>query len=537
MQDELSLGYYEVRERIILFIQFNCENVNRILFFLRGLVFTEHLINLSRHADINITMSNMVKKENILHLRTMRFLTAYFFFFMVNSIDAQDFYYVSRNFGIDLFQLDQCDTVGLINRTNINPSEEWALIPDGRFLRVNAAISGATSLPPDQWNLGSFTRLPDRNNPWPGTLFRNWYYAIAPTYYGDVFYGGSGLCVYNYVNGRLKYFGDDILIPNPVEGLAWYRDRLIGVRKSANDRMVIEVLKIDTNDVGNHQVLFSFDSTYTLNRFTRLAMTAHAPHCDSINLYIIAAIPYRQSRDRDTTIILDLDINNLTVTEVCRLPHLHIDGMGSFDSYKASRCVLSIDLDEDDSSIRGVDFLDTLICANDTMGLNDSDWWIYSDGVIDSVLITWEQGRLDGLDEKIIVPFSSPDFVITAINNGWKVSNRNGVDWIVVKQLIEGMKYVNGANFPTSGMREIKISVWDEGQTKSATARLFVPMTMYAGQDALVEVCRDGQRIGLYDLLGQRKSSQGSWNHGRDFLISGNDPSDAYTYVVDNGFI
>lgn len=79
------------------------------------------------------------------------------------------------------------------------------------------------------------------------------------------------------------------------------------------------------------------------------SLTSITYDCDSTTIYYLVT---SNENNMVVTYIYFLDIKNKNIRLFCRQPYIY--GICSLEEFKTSRCILSIDLDEDDSTIRGI---------------------------------------------------------------------------------------------------------------------------------------------------------------------------------------
>lgn len=438
-----------------------------------------------------------------------------------------EFYIIDNDKGIDLVSLNSCDTQRVSINTDDIECSEMAYLPNGSIIVIDRGTEVFEySLPPASSYKGLFCpELPALSD---GS--RPNYTSIAPTHDGDIYFGGKGLCKYNYIKDEMIYFGDISMSYISLYGLGFFKDQLIGI--STRNYADYEIIKIDTSDLSDFETVFSFKwdmlGEYQIGFFSLLS---NAPSCDSIQL--ILCLGANKVNAPPKSFFFEVDLENKVLEKICEVDDSRIVGFGSPDAFKATRCILSLDLDEDDSSAGGTDFRDTLVCLEDSLLLHDEDWWMYSDGTIDSLSIEFNGIPADEADDRILVPQSDPKLRYVQVRHGWKIYNDASLPWDSISSRLESIYYKNTAMVPSSGEREILITLWDNLKSVSAASKIFIPNYGMAGLDTSLVVCTDSPPLELWDLLRNPKTSGGYWLGGNSKFISGIDSAGIFGYVIE----
>jgi gliding motility-associated-like protein len=215
-----------------------------------------------------------------------------------------------------------------------------------------------------------------------------------------------------------------------------------------------KLVEVNMKDISKSQIVMEFPpGTLPIQGLTTVQLG-----CDSVATYAIG-------RAWNHSVIYEIDFNNWTLTQVCDMPLLAIDGAGNQTECALPPCEVFVDLDDDNSSFGfwGNYCADTF-CIPPSL-VTDTDVVILSaSGVIDSITLELAQVFNTG-DEFLasgvvnnIVTVGNNTTNITLINNG----SASVQDFEVA---LKSVQYFNDAPSITYGIRKVLVTAWAGGES------------------------------------------------------------------------
>ncbi len=370
----------------------------------------------------------------------------------------------------------------------------------------------------------------------------NSYSAITMDSKGNIFIGGTGLYRYNTISKTLNYLGD---FPRYVDGLTFYNGQLIGIWIDSS-RQSYSVVQVDISNPMNSKVLFPLDNKdykFTNTPLTEeMLMSNIVIDCDSI-IPVLVSFPYINNGGKAKEQIFKINFNTekleLLCPDIINVKKINdVKGIGTLTGHLASRCNLSIDLDENDNTAIFNDYRDSTICQANLLALHDSDLWLYSKDDIDLLSIQLIGTVPDQGYESLLATTIDPRFNLNFLNpQTVEITPKvNGLSYVDFKNQITKIFYQNTKKNFTSGERSIVFKVFSGLFVDSATARLKLYSPLIGGIDTNVVICPNTKDVDLFSLLQSPKMTGGNWYFNQQLhsgIIQGNGTSEGnYLYIL-----
>lgn len=291
----------------------------------------------------------------------------------------------------------------------------------------------------------------------------------------------------------------------------------------------------DLSNPENSVELFDFKS-FNL-KASHEQIISYQYDCDSTILYVGAT----ENGNNGRRGFWKVDLDNRTI-EFFR-PWINIPGGILFSVVKHYNktdwedCQRRIDLDKDDSTIGGVDFLIDSLCSFDQMPLSDLDIKINNEYPIDSIIIEIIDPRFSQY-----LNFPSGNYTLADPPNPWQRIINNGNTSLADFEDAIRNAYLFIDNDPDVTEVQIRFTVWYDGVAGTeaiATLRLANPLPR-AGDDIEREFCEGDPTLTLENILAPNADEGGSFYDSDLNLISDLPTyqapfSDSLYYVVTNG--
>ncbi|MBX7164475.1 MAG: hypothetical protein K1X49_12330 [Saprospiraceae bacterium] len=452
------------------------------------------------------------------------------------STSAQKFYCKDLN-GIGIFDFASCtmekyiDQSGSILGTVLG---EFSITPTYGFIFTGSQKVLIYSLN-DQFR-SYFT---PGNIVFPATVNGITQYETCKSDYKDVLYcGGWGLASYDPKSYDMRYHGD-ANPPRYYDAFCFYNDKIVGLAVEKDSSLWTRTIcELDPENMANNRVLFRLDSSNFKNRPLEISMTSIPYSCDSTVIYLCCQVRDRIT-DKDETDIYILDMKQKRLNYYCHY-NSYIYGLASLDEFKASRCRLSIDLDDDDNTIKGNSYLDSVRCTDEKQSIHDKDLWIYSNARIDSMRINIDQNP-DGNSETLVT-YGGPTNIKIVMTSpqSLELYNMNNADADAFKLAMSSIKYQNTKRNYTSGNRIIRVRIYSGTRSDSADAIIYLGPPEIAGMDSTITICpQSNNTIDLFELLNNPKTTGGLWYYNgskhNPIYDESKDAEGAYEYVIMRG--
>jgi hypothetical protein len=197
-------------------------------------------------------------------------------------------------------------------------------------------------------------------------------------------------------------------------------------------------------------------------------------------------------------------------------------------------CQRRIDLDMDDSTIEGVDFLINDLCLLDNTPLSDVDLSVHNEYPIDSLVI---EVITSGVSGEIII--SAGNYTLINVTNKVVISNNGSTSLGDYRNAVL-TGFFN--NLDSNLEIEIEFTLWDNGKSGNpalATLRYLSPLPD-AGSDEVNEACLGEFNLVLEDLIASDADADGLFYNSNfqnitdvpDYMSA---ISDTIFYIVGNG--
>ena len=204
-----------------------------------------------------------------------------------------------------------------------------------------------------------------------------------------------------------------------------------------------DLVRLDIDDPMNSTIIYSFPDT--LPPISAMVTVPYA--CDSIVTYVYSG------RIEEPTQMYALDFDDFSLEEVCEIER-HIIAAANYAEISIPSCNMYIDLDMDNSTASGVDYLSDTACAT-PLTITDIDLDVFSQIDIDSITISL-QGILDIGNEYIE---GQASVNIDVINNGTEavtLVNTGGASMTDFTNALQSILYYNTASNFAYGQRSIE---------------------------------------------------------------------------------
>ena len=298
------------------------------------------------------------------------------------------------------------------------------------------------------------------------------------------------------------------------------------------------ICELDPENMSNNRVLFRLDSSNFRNQPLEMSMTSIPYGCDSTLIYVCCQVRGLIT-DMDETDIYILDLKQKRLNFHCHY-NSYIYGFASLDEFKASRCRLSIDLDDDDNTIKGNSYLDSVRCTTEKQSIHDNDLWIYSNARIDSMNISIDQTP-DGNSETLVTYGGPANIKIVMTSpQSLELYNINNADADAFKLAMSSIKYQNTKRNYTSRNRIIRVRIYSGTRSDSADAIIYLGPPEIAGIDSTITICsQSNNTIDLFELLNNPKTTGGLWYYNgikhNPIYDESKDAEGTYEYVIMRG--
>lgn len=274
----------------------------------------------------------------------------------------------------------------------------------------------------------------------------------------NLYLAGAQLSRWNTTNSQITELGD--LPPNMhCQGDLTFRQGKLYL-SSINHTLV----EVNLNDPMNSTVVMTFPPG--IPEIHGLA-TVNL-ECDSVETYAVASDLFNGST------IYRIDFDTWTLEELCYFDFF-VTGLASHDECIFPECLISVDLDVDNSAgATGINDFKYIQACTFPLAITDTDISIHSDvEMLDSIII--ELTNPLNANEYLSLP--SPTNLSVVGNNSEKlILYNNGASAVSDFTLaLQNVRYNNDADLPTLGERVIEIQA-SFGQFRSTIARTFIPI-------------------------------------------------------------
>ena len=208
-----------------------------------------------------------------------------------------------------------------------------------------------------------------------------------------------------------------------------------------------DLIRINTQNPAESEWLHTFNDS--INRIEALVTIPFT--CDSIITYAFAPL----GGFEDSTMIYEVDFNTYNLTPICK-HHRSIIAAAAIDELTIPPCELYADLDFDDNTSTGFDFIAAASCTN-PISITDIDIEVFGQIEIDSFVLEISgisdagMEYLSGIDNGNVQIQQNNNGGITLINTG----NASFADFEAV---FSSIQYFNDAVMPTYGARTISVT-------------------------------------------------------------------------------
>lgn len=257
--------------------------------------------------------------------------------------------------------------------------------------------------------------------------------------------------------------------------------------------------------------------------------------CDSTVIYQGARIP----GESDAYYKVDLEAGTVTYSH----PYTEIPGgvLFTVDKHYSNvaweDCQRRIDLDGDDSTIGGVDFLVDSLCSFVNLPLSDLDIEISNEYPVDSIVIEIIDPRFS---QYLYFPIGN--YILRYPPNPWQRIINSGITTIAEFEEAIRNAYLFIDNDPSITEVKIRFTVWYggvAGKEAVATLRLANPLPV-AGDNIVREFCEGDPTLTLENILAPNADEGGHFYNSLGIKITALPDyvapvSDSIYYVVTNG--
>ena len=338
---------------------------------------------------------------------------------------------------------------------------------------------------------------------------------------GIIYAAGKGLSTYDVVTETFNYLGD--LPPNmqAYGDLVYYKGLLYLTTK---DNYLVEV---DISNPSNSVIHMQFPQGIPIIT----GFTTYHIDCDS-------SVVYAMGGDGNGQKIYQVNFDNGNLTEICDTG-LFIDGAAAAGECTIPECQVYIDLDIDDSTVTGIDYLADTVCSSN-LPITDLDVLVDGDlPTIDSITIKL-LNALDFGEERLNINTGNNNLSITGQGTECMVlANAGTASFSDFSQALSDVFYKNTLVNPTTGIREVSVLAWSDGSlSDTATAYLPIENRLVPPMSSIEDISCHGEKDGKINIMGIGGSFPYiySWSNGiSGDVITDIDKGIYYVTVSDSG--
>lgn len=188
-----------------------------------------------------------------------------------------------------------------------------------------------------------------------------------------------------------------------------------------------------------------------------LDLTSVPYDCDSTSIYLSA------TDSRSNSWIYLLDTSGCDVIKLCENRVHQFEGLATKEEFYVPTCYFHLDLDEDDSSVLGKGYKDTLLCPEDLLPIQDIDLQISSKKKIDSIIIEFDWSTVFDQYDLLQISTTDPKVNINIIlSRKIVLSNIGNADTSVFNKLVKSIRYKNLNPNPQIGRKIFQFNCMQE---------------------------------------------------------------------------
>ena len=313
-----------------------------------------------------------------------------------------------------------------------------------------------------------------------------------------------------------------------------YKDQFIYVSAPGAESIML----MDLENPDNNSVLFDYSVVVGAN-ISHNSIVAYQYDCDSVDVFVYGDILGQGNGNGFFKI--NMDTGEPTYSH----PLVTIPDSGGplfptirhYPEPSWEDCQRYIDLDLDDSTIGGVDFLIDSLCGFDQLPLSDLDIKINNEYPIDSIIIEIIDPRFSQY-----LNFPSGNYILADPPNPWQRIINNGSTTIsdFEDAIRNGFLFID--NDPEITEVQIRFTVWYDGiagKEAIAILRLANPLPM-SGDDIEQQWCEGDENLTFENILASN-ADEGGIFYDKDYLELFAIPdyvvpvADTIYYVTTNG--
>lgn len=394
--------------------------------------------------------------------------------------------------------------------------------------------------------------IPNYNDPSKDNSFYFCYYNVDPfimelesytfDYKGLFYIAGEKLLRWNQKDGIIV--DADTLVNHydrykRIEAISLYRDHLYGIaRADSLFSSKFDFIEIDLKRPDSIIRIFPLDIK-SLEGFElqKIFLNTSTINCDSVRLFLTAS----DDRFPVITDIFEIFPEQKKYSRICSFTQEKwkaLRGITNIHETDHTRCILALDLDENNTTEPTNGYFYKSKCPTDTLRPYDDDFFIYAKDKIDSATIEFIGIVPDGQDEQIVHLLNEPDIAITRNQNHHLAfrnkGNANTMHW---RSLLMSVRYIHPSRMASGGPRRIRFKIYSGLRVEEADFDFTLPQLYPAGKNATFYICPSDAPIELFVGLDTIKSNGGYWlelqtDPNKKLLYPGKDSSGKYTYIL-----
>jgi len=452
---------------------------------------------------------------------------------LYHFIQCQPFY-IRSDFGIGIVDFNNCN-INYNKKSFVNTLQVGvAIYPDNKILYGADFIVhewDTTVLPPFYSKIRCF--LPRHPNWMNGDSY--FYNGIKSNFKGDIYGAGYVLSVWhpNNTDSLLGYFDFVNRYNFYCEGICFMEDRLFGLFYTPTEYLFEEIDMSDPTKLRYICTIPFYELGFNFNRkMGSLDLTSVPYDCDSTSIYLSA------TDSRSNSWIYLIDTSSCNVIKLCENRVHQFEGLATKEEFYVPTCYFHLDLDEDDSSVLGKGYKDTLLCPEVLLPIQDIDLQISSKKKIDSIIIEFDRSTVFDQFDLLQLSTTDPKVNINIIlSQKIVLSNIGNADSSIFSKLVKSIRYKNLNPNPKVGSKNISVQLYAGIRADTAIATIIIIPNLQAGIDTNITICPNEKDLDLFELLQSPKTAGGFWVYNNaphtGILNPKIDQSGKFYYILD----